>query len=77
MNIRADTVDLIPLFIFKKLIVVLLNLGYGVWLTPDQASAIPTAWPEIQIFLLQNNYDRIPRINHTHLLEVAYRCRHL
>jgi hypothetical protein len=73
---RAETVHITLLFIFKTLRDVTLNVGDGVWLTPDQAATIPTAWPEIQTFH-SYNYGRIPRINHTHLLEVAFHCLHL
>jgi hypothetical protein len=79
LELTRVTANLSPLFIFKELRGVQLSFMDGIWLTQEQTEAIPTAWPNIQCFRLHNDYDssRIPRVNHTHLLQLAYRCREL
>jgi hypothetical protein len=79
LELTGLTADVSPLFIFKELKKVDLWFRDGIWLTPEQTKAIPNAWPIIRFFRLHNDYDnsRIPRVNHIHLLELAYRCREL
>jgi hypothetical protein len=79
LDLGSAAIPIDPLFVFKELRNLSLRCFRNViWLTPEEVKMIPIVWPNIEeLSLLSSCAYRIPRIDHTHLLELTYNCRHL
>ena len=77
-------VDITPLLPFQKLQCLNLLITPAIYVTPEQARAIPEAFPDIETLCLRGNIKnkfvlnhRFPKIDHTHFLEIVRGCRKL
>ncbi|RXW19728.1 hypothetical protein EST38_g6122 [Candolleomyces aberdarensis] len=83
MEVDPDIrLDISPLYEYRNLVDLEVNLVEDVWPTPEEVTQqFPAFWPNISSLKLSVDPDildhRLPRINYTHIMELLRACRNI